>query len=308
MLTGQKPHQADSPIQVAYKHVHEDIPAAVAADALGIPPYVDALVARATARDTALRPADARVLLHQVRRVRHALDHGVVDDPELIADLDARTTPRSAAFADTDRRAARADHRAARSSPRAARQWTDDVYDQEREPTSTWPAPPRRAGRGPAPAPERPRPAAAAAAPAPVAGADADPRAAAGHCAAGGAGRLVLRRRPLHLDTRRDQHDQRRPPGSRLDQAGLDIRRSTDRPTPRPSRKGFVVSHRPRARRPGAQGRHGRRGRSRSAPSATRCPTCAGRTLDDAQQMLQDAQLGYGARSRSTRRRSPRVA
>ena len=27
MLTGHKPHQADSPIQVAYKHVHEDIPA-----------------------------------------------------------------------------------------------------------------------------------------------------------------------------------------------------------------------------------------------------------------------------------------
>ena len=27
MLTGLKPHQADSPIQVAYKHVHEDVPA-----------------------------------------------------------------------------------------------------------------------------------------------------------------------------------------------------------------------------------------------------------------------------------------
>ena len=29
MLTGHKPHQADSPIQVAYKHVHEDIPRSV---------------------------------------------------------------------------------------------------------------------------------------------------------------------------------------------------------------------------------------------------------------------------------------
>ena len=86
MLTGHKPHQADSPIQVAYKHVHEDIPAPSACDP-GIPAYVDALVARATARDTAMRPADARVLLHQVRRVRNALDHGVVDDPELMDDL-----------------------------------------------------------------------------------------------------------------------------------------------------------------------------------------------------------------------------
>ena len=86
MLTGHKPHQADSPIQVAYKHVHEDVPAP-SLRVSGLPPYVDALVARATARDKDLRPSDARVLLHQVRRVRQALDHGVVDDPELTEDL-----------------------------------------------------------------------------------------------------------------------------------------------------------------------------------------------------------------------------
>jgi serine/threonine protein kinase len=86
MLTGQKPHQADSPIQVAYKHVHEDVPAP-SLRVPGLPAYVDALVARATARDRDLRPADARVLLHQVRRVRQALDHGVREDPELVADL-----------------------------------------------------------------------------------------------------------------------------------------------------------------------------------------------------------------------------
>jgi serine/threonine protein kinase len=86
MLTGRKPHEGASPIQVAYKHVHEDI-AAPSMVVPGLPPYVDALVARATARDRELRPADARVLLHQVRRVRAALDHGVADDPELTADL-----------------------------------------------------------------------------------------------------------------------------------------------------------------------------------------------------------------------------
>ncbi len=86
MLTGAKPHQADSPIQIAYKHVHEDIPAP-SLRVPGLPAYVDALVARATARDRNLRPSDARVLLHQVRRVRQALDHGITDDPELTADL-----------------------------------------------------------------------------------------------------------------------------------------------------------------------------------------------------------------------------
>jgi serine/threonine protein kinase/beta-lactam-binding protein with PASTA domain len=86
MLTGRKPHEAGSAIQVAYKHVHEDVPppSGLVPD---LPPYVDALVARATARDRDLRPADARVLLRQVRRVRAALDQGVRDDPELTSDL-----------------------------------------------------------------------------------------------------------------------------------------------------------------------------------------------------------------------------
>jgi len=86
MLTGRKPHDGESPIQVAYKHVHEDVPPP-SREIRGIPAYVDALIARATARDRELRPADARVLLHQVRRVRAALDEGLSDDPELTADL-----------------------------------------------------------------------------------------------------------------------------------------------------------------------------------------------------------------------------
>jgi serine/threonine-protein kinase len=90
MLTGRKPHEGESPLQVAYKHVHNDVPAPSLL-VPGIPPYVDALVARATARDRDLRPADARVLLHQVRRVRGALDHRVADDPDLTADLSPNT-------------------------------------------------------------------------------------------------------------------------------------------------------------------------------------------------------------------------
>src|SRR3546814_14001399 len=86
LLTGRKPHEGASPIQVAYKHVHEDIPAP-SLTVPGIPAYVDALVARATARDRGLRPADAGVLLHQAHRVRQALDEGILDDPELVAAL-----------------------------------------------------------------------------------------------------------------------------------------------------------------------------------------------------------------------------
>ena len=86
LLTGHKPHEGESPIAVAYQHVHEDVPPPSRL-APGIPAYVDALVARATARDRAQRPADAGVLLHQLHRVSQALAGGVWDDEELTADL-----------------------------------------------------------------------------------------------------------------------------------------------------------------------------------------------------------------------------
>jgi len=86
LLTGEKPHAGESPIAVAYKHVHEDVPPPSHL-APGVPAYVDALVARATARDRASRPADAGVLLHQLHRVSQALAGGVWDDEELTADL-----------------------------------------------------------------------------------------------------------------------------------------------------------------------------------------------------------------------------
>ena len=86
LLTGKKPHEGETPIQVAYKHVHNDVPPP--SDLVpDLPPYVDALVARATAREPGLRPADASVLLHQVHRVSNALAAGVRDDPELTQDL-----------------------------------------------------------------------------------------------------------------------------------------------------------------------------------------------------------------------------
>ena len=71
---------------VAYKHVHEDVPPP-SRPVPGIPAYVDALVARATARDREQRPADAGVLLHQVRRVGQAVRAGVREDEELARDL-----------------------------------------------------------------------------------------------------------------------------------------------------------------------------------------------------------------------------
>jgi beta-lactam-binding protein with PASTA domain len=100
LLTGTKPHEGESPIQVAYKHVHEDVPPP-SIIVPGLPAYVDALVARATARDLDQRPADAGVLLHQVHRVAQALRDGVREDDELTRDLALRS-PATPAPEDTE--------------------------------------------------------------------------------------------------------------------------------------------------------------------------------------------------------------
>lgn len=90
MLTGRKPHTGDSPIQVAYAHVHKDVPKPsswIEADWRssldGIPPYLDALVGAATSRDPDKRPRDARAFLDCVRRARKALSSGIMHDPHL---------------------------------------------------------------------------------------------------------------------------------------------------------------------------------------------------------------------------------
>ena len=86
MITGRKPHVADSPIAVAHKHVAEDVPkpSTLVPD---LPPYVDALTLRAMARDKAQRSPDARTFLYQVRMVQRALAEGLADDPDLTNDL-----------------------------------------------------------------------------------------------------------------------------------------------------------------------------------------------------------------------------
>ncbi len=87
MLTGRKPHEGDGAIQIAFKHVNEDIPAPSTCTPAPLPAYVDALVTRATSRDRDRRQADAKVFLQQARRVSATLRAGVVDDEELTADL-----------------------------------------------------------------------------------------------------------------------------------------------------------------------------------------------------------------------------
>ncbi|MER8014643.1 Stk1 family PASTA domain-containing Ser/Thr kinase [Streptomyces griseoluteus] len=78
MLTGAKPHSGDSPAQVIYQHLNDDVPPPSAL-APGLAPQLDALVAAATARTPALRPADAAALLGEVLEVRGTLTEEQLD-------------------------------------------------------------------------------------------------------------------------------------------------------------------------------------------------------------------------------------
>jgi beta-lactam-binding protein with PASTA domain len=73
MLTGAPPYTGETPISVAFRHVHEDVPAPseLVPD---VPDDLDALAVRATRRDPRARPADADEFLAALRRVRRSLE------------------------------------------------------------------------------------------------------------------------------------------------------------------------------------------------------------------------------------------
>lgn len=78
MLTGAKPHGGDTPAQVLYLHLNEDVPAPSAA-VPGMAIELDELVATATARNPEIRPEDAVALLALARRARAALSDAQLD-------------------------------------------------------------------------------------------------------------------------------------------------------------------------------------------------------------------------------------
>ncbi|GAA0649489.1 Stk1 family PASTA domain-containing Ser/Thr kinase [Streptomyces thermocarboxydovorans] len=78
MLTGEKPHDGDSPATVLYKHLHDDVPPPSAV-VPGMAYELDELVAAATARSAEIRPQDAVALLARVREARARLDDEQLD-------------------------------------------------------------------------------------------------------------------------------------------------------------------------------------------------------------------------------------
>ena len=91
MVTGRHPFTGESAIDIATRHVHEDIPSP-STFAPWLPTEFDDLVAALAARDPAERPADAAAALMLVRSTR-----ALMDDPT----LDRRADPPSGMLAIT---------------------------------------------------------------------------------------------------------------------------------------------------------------------------------------------------------------
>lgn len=73
MLTGRKPFDGESPIQIAYRHVNENIPAPSSLKRT-IPASIDAFVLKATANDAGKRFRDANAMLDAFQDLRASLD------------------------------------------------------------------------------------------------------------------------------------------------------------------------------------------------------------------------------------------
>lgn len=73
LLTGEKPFSGDSPINIAYRHVNDRVPAPSSLVS-GIPESLNELIVRATRVNPDVRPRDAGEFLEQMRAIQVELD------------------------------------------------------------------------------------------------------------------------------------------------------------------------------------------------------------------------------------------
>ena len=115
LLTGHAPFAGDSPMAIAYQHVHGRVPAPSSRVAT-VPPELDTIVVRSTSSDPASRPADASEFLSELRQIRSTLGLPVVPIPpprrrgtvsrvssDSTARMNGKTGDMAAALLSTDR-------------------------------------------------------------------------------------------------------------------------------------------------------------------------------------------------------------
>lgn len=93
MLTGEQPYRGEQPMQIAYQHANDAVPAP-SAKSPGVPPEFDELVLWATARNPEERPRDAAELLERLGRVESLLRIGAPSpaNPTMVFPTDRAAT------------------------------------------------------------------------------------------------------------------------------------------------------------------------------------------------------------------------
>jgi serine/threonine-protein kinase len=129
MLTGRVPYEGDRPAEVAWQHVDNDVPPPSRL-VPGIPPVLDSMVARATARSAAGRPADAGAFLAEVQAVR--------DDIGTAAVPDRAITAPTVVVAQVDQRPSWARLPAARTAPAAPGYHHTNEFEPVAPRTNLW--------------------------------------------------------------------------------------------------------------------------------------------------------------------------
>ncbi|MFI0349782.1 Stk1 family PASTA domain-containing Ser/Thr kinase [Actinomadura sp. 9N407] len=94
LLTGELPHQGDTALAVAYKHVNDEVPPPSTL-VPGLPYEIDQLIRRSTAKDPAHRPQDANAFLGEVAEVHAGLPRDI--DERLLSAAPGRTSVMEAA-------------------------------------------------------------------------------------------------------------------------------------------------------------------------------------------------------------------
>ena len=75
MLTGEQPFKGEQPVQIAYQHANDSVPAPSLKNA-GVPGPLDDLTLWATSRDPEDRPRDARAMLDQLFETQNLIREG----------------------------------------------------------------------------------------------------------------------------------------------------------------------------------------------------------------------------------------
>jgi serine/threonine-protein kinase len=104
MLTGKQPFTGDQPMQIAYQHAHDDVPAPSSVTHESTP-ELDELVQWSTIRDPDLRPRDATIVLARLRelRIRNTPSAASLAATQVLDTGMSNVTPATAVLADADR-------------------------------------------------------------------------------------------------------------------------------------------------------------------------------------------------------------